>query len=138
MGTDSRIKASEWIVENIPSGSVLISETANVVDIPVGNLKGKSYEIIVSNLYDIDNDEMLYKTFQNDLKRADYILIPSRRVFASHLGKTYIKIDKYYMELFSGKLGFKKVAEFKYLDDELAEETFSVFDHPVVRIYKRI
>ncbi len=137
-GVDSRIKASEWIVENIPSGSVILSETANVVDIPVGNYKGKNYEIISSNLYNIDNHEMLYKTFQNDLKRADYILIPSRRVFASHLKKTYPKINKYYSELFSGKLGFKKVSEFKYLDDEQAEETFSVFDHPVVRIYKRI
>lgn len=29
----------------------------------------------------------------------------------------------------------KKVIEIK---DEMAEETFTVFDHPVIRIYKRI
>lgn len=136
--SDSRIEASKWIINNIPSKSVILSETANVVDIPVGNLKGKNYEIISANLYNVDNDKKLYEEFQNDIKRADYIIVPSRRIFANHNEEKFSKINKYYKELFSGKLGFRKVAEFRRLNDELAEETFSVFDHPVVRIYKRI
>lgn len=135
---DVRLTASKWIVQNIPDNSVILSETANVVDIPVGDLKDKNYEIISSNLYDIDSDDKLYEIFLKDLNRAEYILIPSRRVFANHEEKKYPNINKYYKDLFSGKLKFKKVSEFKYLDDEQAEETFSVFDHPVVRIYKRI
>ncbi len=135
---DIRIEASKWIIKNIPAKSVVLSETANVVDIPVGNLKVKNYELISSNLYEIDNDKKLYNEFLINLNKADYIIVPSRRIFANHKNGKYPKINKYYDELFSGKLGFKKIKEFKILNDELAEETFSVFDHPVVRIYKRI
>jgi uncharacterized membrane protein (UPF0127 family) len=43
--------------------------------------------------------------------------------------------------LFSGKLGFEEVKVFANpyigLMDEQAEETWSVFDHPVIRIYRR-
>jgi hypothetical protein len=52
--------------------------------------------------------------------------------------------------LFDGKLGFKKVAEFSSyptiklfnrkifeFKDEEAEETWTVFDHPVIRVYKK-
>ena len=136
--SDSRIEASKWIIKNIPSESVILSETANVVDIPVGNLKGKNYELISENLYEIDEDKNLYDEFLMNLKKTDYIIVPSRRIFANHKNSRYPKINKYYDELFSGKLGFRKVAEFRHLNDELAEETFSVFDHPVVKIYKRI
>ena len=135
---DVRLTASKWIVQNIPDNSVILSETANVVDIPVGNLKGKSYKLISSNLYEIDKDKKINEEFLMNLKKADYIIVPSRRIFANHKNSRYPKLNKYYDELFSGKLGFRKVAEFKLLNDELAEETFSVFDHPVVRIYKRI
>ena len=135
---DIRIEASKWIIKNIPAKSVVLSETANVVDIPVGNLKGKNYVLISSNLYEIDKDKKIYEDFLMNLKEADYIIVPSRRIFANHKNSRYPKINKYYDELFSGKLGFRKVAEFRRLNDEFAEETFSVFDHPVVKIYKRI
>lgn len=135
---DTRIKASEWIVNNIPSESVILSETANVVDIPVGNRKGNNYEVVSFNLYDIDEDELLYNNLLEEIERANYILVPSRRIFANHDKNKYSKLVNYYDDLFNNRLGFEKVAEFKILDDEMAEETFSVFDHPVVRIYKRI
>ena len=70
------------------------------------------------------------------------------------LKKTYPLLNQYYEDLFSGKLGFVKVVEFdsyptikfqisnfKFqikFPDEQAEETWTVFDHPVIRIYKRI
>jgi hypothetical protein len=138
LNEDIRITASEWIINNVPSESVILSETANVVDIPVGDRLGNNYEIISFNLYDIDEDEQLYSHLLGEIKRADYILVPSRRIFANHDKNNYPKVAKYYKDLFEGNLGFEKVAEFKVLDDESAEETFSVFDHPVIRIYKRI
>jgi len=81
---DIRIEASKWIIKNIPAKSVVLSETANVVDIPVGNLKVKNYELISSNLYEIDNDKKLYNEFLINLNKADYIIVPSRRIFANH------------------------------------------------------
>jgi len=69
----------------------------------------------------------------------------------SDLEKQYPLLTQYYSDLFSGALGFKQVAEFNSypklsffgktlieFPDEQAEETWTVFDHPVVRIYKRV
>ncbi len=154
---DTRIQATEWINKNIPANSYVLSETANVVDIPLINKK--NLQIISFNFYDLDNDLILQEEFKNHLQKADYIFIPSRRVFANHtceagfnssffsflnkkcenLKKNYPLLNEYYANLFSGKLGFKKIAEFSVgLDDEQAEETWSVFDHPVIRVYKKI
>ena len=58
--------------------------------------------------------------------------------------------SNFYNLLFSGKLGFKEVAEFNSfptlkignlkleINDERGEETWSVFDHPVIRIFKKV
>jgi uncharacterized membrane protein (UPF0127 family) len=65
----------------------------------------------------------------------------------------YALLNKYYSDLFSGDSGFELVKEFSSypqlsfkllafsfqfpFPDENAEETWTVFDHPVIRIYKR-
>lgn len=134
---DTRIQASNWIYKNIPENSYILSETANVVDIPVG--RDTSYQVISFNFYELDNDPILQEELQNHLRVADYIFVPSRRIFANHPKDKHPRLNKYYEDLFSGNPGFKKVAEFSAgLRDEAAEETWTVFDHPVIRIYKRI
>ncbi len=145
---DVRFQASEWIYKNIPNNSYILSETANVVDIP---LEVPSYKVISFNFYDLDENPELQSNLKDHLQKADYIFVPSRRIFAN-LKNKYPLLEKYYEGLFSGKSGFKKVAEFNsfpkicwpfsnkclVFDDEQAEETWTVFDHPVIRIYKRI
>lgn len=175
---DVRFIASFWINKNIPPNSFILSETANVVDLPLTTLN--HYQVISFNFYDVDENPILKNQAEYYLKIADYIIVPSRRIFANHYCKNYqnqeldIKtiiqnfnflkekkcqflkerypfLNDYYDKLFSGKLGFKKVAEFtsyprleffgrKIIEfaDEMAEETWSVFDHPVIRIYQRI
>lgn len=152
---DVRFTASEWIYKNIPENSYILSETANVVDLPVyvkgQKSKVKNYNFISFNYYDLDIDLKLQEELGRHLKLADYIFIPSRRVLKNHPADRYPVLNKYYEDLNSGKLGFRKVAEFSSypmisllgktlieFPDENAEETWSVFDHPVVRIYKRI
>jgi len=184
---DIRFQASEWIFKNIPENSYILSETANVVDIPIISQKlpsdseGKSQKLLEKNLqiisfnfYDLDQNETLQKDLIYHLNRADYIFVPSRRIFANYtcfwpekrndfldylsyeknrcdkLKKEFPKLDQYYEDLFSGQLGFEKVAEFASypkisflgktlleFPDEQAEETWTVFDHPVIRVYKR-
>lgn len=134
---DTRLAASNWIYKNIPENSYILSETANVVDIPVGG--EKNYQVISFNFYELDNDTTLQTELKNHLAAADYIFVPSRRIFANHPKNQYPLLNNYYENLNSGALGFKKVAEFSSgLRDEAAEETWTVFDHPTVRIYKRI
>lgn len=176
---DVRFVASDWVYKHIPSGSLVLSETANVIDIPIPDVKDMSYKIpenyslkyISFPSYDVDTDPKLQDDFLQFQKTAEYVFVPSRRVFYNHtcvdlkgnittqrhtrakceyLARTYPVLTKYYQDLFSGKLGFRKVAEFSsypritlfgktilQFPDEEAEETFTVFDHPVVRIYKK-
>lgn len=146
---DVRFQASEWMSKNIPNNSYIIQETANVIDLPVYPISSKvqildstssprpTFRNISFNFYELDNEKNLPNDLKRHLAKADYIIMPSRRIFMNHSAKKYPLLADYYKNLFSGKLGFTQVAEFKVLDDEAAEETWTVFDHPVVRIYKR-
>ena len=135
---DVRFQASEWIYKNIPNNSYILSETANVVDIPIGN-GSNNYNVISFNFYDLDENHELQSELKKHIEKADYIFIPSRRIFMNIPKNKYPLLNNYYDKLSSGKLGFEKVAEFSSgLNDEKAEETWTVFDHPVIRIYKKV
>lgn len=153
---DTRISASKWIYQNIPDNVYILSETANVVDIPVGlpdeSTHNKNYTVISFDFYHLHENPLLFDSLINHLSKSQYLFIPSRRVFANHAKdkQKYEIVNKYYDLLFSGALGYKKVAQFSSfpkigiepliweINDEGAEETMTVFDHPVVRIYKKI
>ncbi len=145
---DVRVVASNWIYKNIPSWSYLLSETANVIDLP---LNPENYQYKSFDFYHLDESKFLLEDLKFQTDKADYIFVPSRRIVMNHPQNIYPKLNEYYDKLFSGKLGFKKVAEFssypkieifgkKIIEfpDEVAEETWTVFDHPVIRIYKKI
>ncbi|MBI5122233.1 glycosyltransferase family 39 protein [Candidatus Roizmanbacteria bacterium] len=139
---DVRFQASEWIYKNIPNNSYILSETANVVDIPISNgtmEQWNNYNVISFNFYDLDESPELQLELKNHLRKADYIFVPSRRIFTNHSKQKYPMLNQYYTDLFNGELGFEKVAEFSVgLNDENSEETWTVFDHPLIRIYKRV
>ncbi len=165
---DTRLQASYWIYDNIPDNSYVLSETANVVDIPLGipdyNLKPNTYNlnVISFDFYHLDENPLIFERLLSELEKADFIFIPSRRLFANYtrLANKYPRLNRYYQLLFSGALGFTKVAEISSFPsllyptinlqpitynlqplltfpDERSEETYTVFDHPVVRIYKK-
>lgn len=164
---DVRLTASDWIYENVPNNAHILSETANVVDIPVSTtVQDKRFTVTSFDFYEVDANPNLQEKLEEELAKADYILVPSRRVFANHtcygmdisfsherclkLREKYPILTAYYEKLFDGSLGFTEVSRFqsfprlevfgkKILEfsDESAEETWTVFDHPVVRIYKR-
>ncbi len=183
--SDVRFTASDWIFKNIPYNAFILSETANVVDIPLTppnyKLAVKDLQVVSFNLYDLDENQFLQDDLKNYISRADYIFVPSRRIFANqycmnsdklqmtnkqinlkflmtnykkrceYLRKIYPLLNDYYDKLFSGQLGFKEVAQFSSypkiqlfgktlleFSDEQAEETWTIFDHPVIRIYKKI
>ena len=180
--TDVRFTASEWIQKNIPNNEKILSETANVVDIPLqvpsetSNGTPNHYNVISFNFYDVDTDTAIQKQLQNNVQTSDYFFVPSRRLFANHTcllpngGQTndsvvslfsykatrcldllnkYPVLHNYYKNLFD-ETTYKKIAEItsypkitlfgKVLlefPDERSEETWTVFDHPVIRIFKK-
>lgn len=176
---DVRYKASDWVYQNMKEGSYILSETANVIDVPISTpgsaldlYANKTYKYISFNFYDLDVNYGLQDELSSHIDNADYIFVPSRRVFMNHTcfneklisqkenrnlindcaekSDGYFTINSYYNRLFSGDLGFEKVAEFTSyprielfgktlleFPDEAAEESWAIFDHPVVRIYKK-
>jgi len=151
---DIRFTASGWIYQNIPTESKILYDTGNVVDIPLPRRspsirQGKveplpNYSLTSFDFYHLDENSELVPKLIDYLENSDYIIVPSRRIFSNHLRllEKYPLTAKYYELLFSGKLGFSQVAKIepfysKIFKDEQAEETFSVFDHPTIRIYKK-
>ncbi|PJE63337.1 hypothetical protein COU88_00100 [Candidatus Roizmanbacteria bacterium CG10_big_fil_rev_8_21_14_0_10_39_6] len=160
---DVRVQATQWINRHIPSGSTILTEGANVTDLPL--YSSNQYRITSLFLYDIENDTAVQSQLSQAIQTSDYIVLPSRRVFANttcllQKKKTLWKdcsilqekntiLTTYYTDLFAEKK-FKLVATFTAypriefagktifsIPDEHAEETWTVFDHPVVRIYKK-
>jgi hypothetical protein len=129
---DIRIIASNWMISNIPSNSFILSESGNVVSLPLSSSK---FTVNNFNFYDPEN----LNNLSVEINKSDYIIIPSRRVFKNNFSYT----QNYYQQLFSGELGFKEIKKFNnqkslFLNSENAEETWSVFDQPVIRIYKHV
>jgi 4-amino-4-deoxy-L-arabinose transferase-like glycosyltransferase len=126
---DIRLTASSWMSSHLPANSKIFSEAGNVINLP---LSGPSYQIINYDFYGNYDP----KTLISALVNADYILVPSRRVFKNYN-------FSYYRHLFDGSLGFVEIKQFNpqtdlFLNPENAEETWSVFDRPTIRIYQKI
>lgn len=145
--SDIRVTASSWLETNTPPNSVFLVEGGNMIDLP---LQGQGQRISL-NLYNLENDKLSRQKVIQALDEADYLLIQSRRVFANHqrLPEQFPKTAFFYDNLFLGKAGFEQIKQFvsypslqlgpyKWeLPDEGAEETWSVFDHPVIRVFKK-
>lgn len=150
----TRVQASKWIYANIPPGKTIACEHWDDC-LPVG-IDSQRYPQIYQYteglpLYDAETPEKWQKV--NDiLARSDYIILSSNRLYGSipRFPKRYPKSAKYYENLLKDNLEFKKVAEFTSrpcfppigkplicFNDDWAEETFTVYDHPKVLIFKK-
>lgn len=150
---NTRYDATQWIHQNIPAGSAIAIEHWDD-GLPLAG--AEKYNVITLALYESDTPEK-WMTLREQLEQTDYIIIASNRLYTplqkltdcANLppGKCYTQTDEYYKKLFSGNLGFKKVAEFTDyptvpllnipIDDQSADESFTVYDHPKVMIFKK-
>jgi 4-amino-4-deoxy-L-arabinose transferase-like glycosyltransferase len=144
---DIRITASDWIEKNFPENSTILVEGGNMIDIPLkGNFQKTSLDF-----YSLEDSQTTRNKIANALHSSTYFLIQSRRVFYNHqrLSSLFPKTANFYNSLFDGKLGFAQINEFHSypevqigslrfeIPDEKAEETWSVFDHPVIRVFEK-
>ena len=144
---DVRITASNWIEGNFPKNSTILIEGGNMADIP---LKG-NFKRIGFDFYNLEEDTETRSKIVAGLEETDYFLIQSRSVFMNHqrLPDQFPKTARFYDALFNGSLGFKQIKQFDSypgvsllglniaFPDEAAEETWSVFDHPVIRAFQK-
>jgi hypothetical protein len=150
---NTRVIASEWIYQNITPGSTIACEHWDdclPVNLPDANPGDYLFTEGIP-LYNQESPEKWEKV-NNILQSSDYIVLSSSRLHGSIplFPKRYPKTKKYYEQLFDGSLGFEIVTEFSSrpcfpptgkpwfcFNDDQAEETFTVYDHPKVTIFKK-
>ncbi len=155
---NTRIQASLWMYSHLKPGSVLTYEQwDDPLPVAVGNNDPSSF---VQATYldangqtqtglDLYGDDTVQKARQlaSLLPTIDCITMATDRLDKSipRLPARYPLTIHYYHLLFSGQLGFHLAAQFEnhpnlfglVLNDSSADESYSVFDHPTVRIFVR-
>ncbi len=144
----SRVTASKWIYKNIPSGSTIATEYwDDPLPLSLNDYYSQNYKNIELHIADLEDDQKIIKLI-DQLNQSDYYILSSNR-FYKPIPQNYEifpETSKFYQSLFDGNLGFKKVAEFTTypcffnicLNDDSAEEAFTVYDHPKVLIFQKL
>ncbi|MBI3538138.1 MAG: hypothetical protein HY070_11355, partial [Chloroflexi bacterium] len=151
----SRVTASRWIFNNVPTGTVIANEhwddplplRVDGKDPFGGMYRGlKSSSDGLMQWYAEDTPEKRAQAIAW-LDEADYIVLSSNRLYKAipRLPMRYPLTTKYYEWLFDGAFGFENVAIIHsrpelfgiQINDDDAEESFTVYDHPQVLIFKK-
>ena len=160
---NTRVQASEWIYDHIPTGAVITSEVWDdplPIQVPAARTAANGqrytaagalidpgrYGNIGLDLY-ADDTQAKAVTLATSLSAANVVVISSQRLIRSipKLPDRYPMTIRYYHLLFSGALGFHLTATFSTsphlgpltYGDNGADESFSVYDHPPVWIFTR-
>jgi hypothetical protein len=142
----TRITVSRWIYQNLPQGAKILGEHwDDGLPVSLDENNPSQYQIKQLTIYEPDNSQKV-EYYAQKLSQADYIIINSRRLYGTllYLPEKYPITSRYYQFLFSGQLGYKKIAEFSSypsifgleINDDKTEETFQVYDHPRVLIFQ--
>ncbi|NOZ51160.1 MAG: hypothetical protein GXP37_14115, partial [Chloroflexi bacterium] len=146
------ITASKWMYENIPDGSVWITEHWEEgmplnLPIPKGNPGAHGWRNVVMPMYEEDTPQK-YEIIKQNMREGDYYVLATKRLYGAlpHLPERYPLSLRFYDLLFSGKLGYELVEDFHTypklfgieINDQNADESFWVYDHPRTLIYKKV
>lgn len=150
MNDHSRVQASYWIYDNLPSESVLLSEHwDDALPLMIPEQQGKIFIIDQLPVFDPDTPEK-WEIMNSKLEKADYYVLSSNRGWGSIITvpERYPLMAQFYEDLFAGKTEYKQIAKItsypslRYLGipvefpDGWLEETFTVYDHPEVYIFE--
>ncbi|MGE5277260.1 MAG: DUF2298 domain-containing protein [Acidobacteriota bacterium] len=142
-----RLEASRWIFAHVPPPARFANEAwDDGQPIPLPGSNADAYAGPVLELYDPDSTQKVEKVLKA-LAGADWIAVTSNRVWGNvtRVPLVFPMTVAYYRALFSGALGFEHAADFTSyprlgplrFDDDLAEEQFTVYDHPRVLLFRK-
>jgi len=144
--------ASRWIFDNVPAGSRLVGPhwddrlplSLPGLDAHRYIMEGRESEL---ELYEPDRPEKIV-TLVGRVSRADYIVFPTPRLQGSvpRIPDEYPHTTSFIKLLWAERLGYHLEKVFKIrpsflgftLNDDLADESFSVYDHPKISIFKNV
>lgn len=143
----SRIQASAWMYQNIPeNASIAVEHWDDTLPVGVPGAEWiPRYFQLPLVLYESDTEQKVWNVSVT-LSIADYVAISSNRLSGTitRIPAWYPITSHYYALLETGLLGYRPVQQFTSypslfgiaIPDDAAEEAFSVYDHPQVRIFK--
>jgi len=151
-GTDHTwMTFARWVYANVPDGACIAYEHWDdrmPTDIPEpgGNASAHRYFQPQLPMYDDDTQEK-YQLLRGTLMGCDYIVLASNRLWRTipRLPERYPMSSRYYDALFSGELGFEEIYAAEtppslgpiVLDDQPADESFTVYDHPKPILFQK-
>ena len=143
----SRLVASQWMADNIAPGEVVThSVWDDALPLRLPSTQNHGIQIVDVEPFARDSADKI-ETLIATLDEVDYVVEASNRLYdsVSEFPARYPSTNRYYEALFDGSLGFAMAAEFSNppslfgitIDDRSSEETFTVYDHPTVTIWKK-
>ena len=146
------VTASRWVYANVPSGSVILWESwddplpKSIPGEPGMDMGSHGLRNIDWSPYEEDTPEK-YGILLEKLQEADYVIYSSKRIYESvdELPARYPMTNRYYKLMFDEQLGFVQAADFTSpprllgltFPDHDADESWSLYDHPRVRIFAK-
>ena len=145
----TRLQVTDWFLKNVPPNATIAVEHWDD-RVPIGG----QFNFVEMPMYEPDKSNQKWTIVEYNLETADYLILASNRLYVplqklSNCNKfkvCYPKTAQYYRDLFSGDLGFKKLAEFTSyptipftnieIVDDFADESFTVYDHPKIMVFK--
>ncbi|GIW39925.1 MAG: hypothetical protein KatS3mg076_0502 [Candidatus Binatia bacterium] len=140
------VRASEWFYANVPRGSkVLTQHWDEGFPMPLPGRSPSHYTIVPLPYYEPDSPSKI-ASIARELATADYLVFQTKRLYGAvtRAPEKFPLTNNLFYELFAGDLGYVLVREFASrpglfgieLPSELADESFSVYDHPKVLVFK--
>lgn len=141
------VTASRWVYRNVPAGAKILTQHWDEgfpMPLPGGG-RPQRYQIVPLPYYEPDNPAKI-RRLARELATGDYVAFQTKRLY----GAVTMAPDKYpltnnlFYLLFAGDLGYELVYEHASrpglfgieFPDELADESFTVYDHPKVLIFR--
>jgi len=138
------VTASEWVYANVPPGSTLLAQHWD---------EGFPFSLPHRPPHRLKIDELPYyegetrmRSIAQDVAQADYIALQTKRLYGAvtRAPDKFPLTTNYFHLLFAGDLGYTLVYDHASrpsllgfeLPDELADESFTVYDHPKVLIFQ--
>ncbi len=146
----SRIKASYWLNNHVPANTIILNEHwDDALPLDLGPNTPR-FQLIQLPVFREDTPDK-WKEMNAFFAQSEYYVLSSNRAWGSisRVPEKYPQMAQFYQQLFSNKTPYKlqtvitSYPGFEYLGlpivfpDYWAEETFSVYDHPEVYIFKR-
>ncbi|MGH9364501.1 MAG: glycosyltransferase family 39 protein [Thermoanaerobaculia bacterium] len=157
----SFLTASKWFYENAAAGSKVLTQDWDE-GFPFPLPDGRNPELFAGAtarggearkgpgqlpFYEADGESKL-SHLASELASADWLVLQTKRIYGA-IGRVPAKYPitwRFFRDLFAGQLGYELEADFAsrpslfgiQILTELADESFSVYDHPKVLIFRNV